>query len=162
MTAGDGIARVYSSTGQLINEDRFKDNKREEFSFEKLNDVFDLTRFKNGIISGTGYQFFHNGELALITFFSPGGQPTGPFVRFSRPGTISEKKWFVDGKEVAEDAYEKEAANRKDLPVYNKDTAKYKDLVEKDAKSFIEEYLKMPRVKIPLQFDGEGNPIPAK
>jgi hypothetical protein len=35
-------------------------------------------------------------------------------------------------------------------------------LVTEDVKVLVKQYLKLPRVKIPLEFDKDGKPVPAE
>jgi len=86
----------------------------------------------------------------------------GPCLRFGQDGSVAEKKWYIRGKIVSEAVYADAAAKDSNLPPYYADPVKYKNLIDAEVQPLIQRYRNMQRVKIPLEFDAQGNPIPAE
>ncbi|QIF05569.1 toxin-antitoxin system YwqK family antitoxin [Roseimicrobium sp. ORNL1] len=162
MSKGTGVVKVYDSTGRLLREDHYKNNERDGLRMERLTEIISLTWSKGGHLLGKGCDFYENGELATIGFFSNNGQPNGPVVTFSRDGTRTRASWHLSGQEVSEAQYAAVALKDPSLPRYYPDLSEYKYRVGEDMREWLEKYRTMPPVKIPLQFNQEGEPALAR
>jgi len=156
---GAGTAKTYDSKGRLIKEDNYQGNKRHGLRMLRLNGLISLTWSKDGHLIDKGYDFHENGELAVIAFFSSIGQPNGPLIEFSKAGVVTKKSWYLENREISESEYAFAASRNSSLPPYYSDAREYKKLVSEDARILLEKYRTMTSVKIPLEFDKEGNPI---
>lgn len=160
MAEGSGTAVVYDSDGRVVKEEHFKDNQRDGFCMEHLRTKVDFTRWQNGRLIGNGYDFHVSGEVAAVAFFSEKGDPVA-LIEFSAAGNVTQKFWYVEGREVSESDYAAAAAKDPSLPRYYADANEYKKLAEKEARRLFEQYRSKPRVKIPLQWDEKGDLVPA-
>jgi antitoxin component YwqK of YwqJK toxin-antitoxin module len=162
MSGGTGTILVYSSTGKLVKEDHYKSNEREGLRMERIGDMISFTWWKDGHITAKGCDYFESGAPAAIGVFSEDGVPNGPFIEFTQKGDVRRASWYLRGREVDAPAYQKAQSTNPSLPPYFPNTKRYKETAAQEAGALVEKYRRMPRVKIPLQFDREGRPLPAK
>jgi antitoxin component YwqK of YwqJK toxin-antitoxin module len=163
LTNGNGVARIFEDTGKLQREETFKNNQNngirvQYYTTEKL---YSLVWFTGDKKVGYGYSFYTEGNLRSMEHFNDRGELHGPYICYTSRGDTIEKMWFVKDQEVTEAQYAAAAAKDPALPPYYEDTTKYREFVTPEVKALLEKYRTMPRVKIPLEFDAQGNPIPA-
>lgn len=160
MKQGNGSVRIYNSDGRLIKDYTYKDNNRNGLAMEVSGEnVWSLNWYKNGKLNGEGLDFYADGQLNLMTWLLD-SKVNGPMIKFSHLGALVKSNWYLQGKEVSEDDYIKAARSDSTLPPHHADAVKYKDLENENVPGLKKKYLEMPRVKIPLEFDDKGSPIP--
>jgi hypothetical protein len=154
---GVGTVRVYNSDGVLALEESF-DRK----SWLKYNSgYFQWSR------DGARYDFLPDGSLERLSFLMEpvrgygGGIPHGPLILWNADGAVREKKWYLKGREVSEEAYAEAARADADVPAYHADAGQYKAAVPAEVKALELKYRTLPKVRIPLTFDAQGLPLPA-
>jgi len=151
MSKGTGVVMVYDEHGRLVKEHHYKGNLRDGLRMERVGEKISLTWSKEGLLIGVGYDFYENGELATLAFFSSKGEPNGPLVDFSSKGTLTKMLWYLDGRKVQEAEYAAAALADPGLPTYRADGNQYKQMVRENVRVLVEKYRTLPRVKIPLQ-----------
>ena len=117
---------------------------------------------RNGHYMGRNFRFSAAGDLIEIEFFSEEGVQHGPEIFFKSDGSARPFEWHVNGKKVNAAEYAAATATDPTLPPYYADTKKYNEFLDAEVKARLEKYRKMPRVKIPLEFDQAGNLVPAQ
>jgi len=176
ITDGNGIERIYNSNGQLQREAVFKDNDENgpNYAFYPQTQRV-LSQMENGTFVGSIFVF--TGE-SLLEFKNRDsrGRPHGPQIQFdlrspaqrANPGlgggfslAGGEYRWMVKGFDTGEAEYLKAMETDKTLLPYYKDVERYKEYVTPEIKAMLRKYMDMPRVKIPLEFDAKGEPLPA-
>jgi antitoxin component YwqK of YwqJK toxin-antitoxin module len=159
---GTGIRRIYNETGELVRDQVIEDDSPNGLSMEYFasNGIRSLVWMKNGDVVGMAFSFYSTGAVMEIYCYSNKGDPDGPALEFSPAGSVSMKSWYIHGRKVAETAYAAAAAHDPSLPAYHADASEYKQLVSAQVSALLEKYRTMPRVKIPLEFDQNGNPVP--
>ena len=160
---GSGTVKVYDSTGFLIKEETFVNNVKNGWAMEwaPISQVWDIYCYVNGKIHGLGCEFGAGGVLLEMIWLQDGAW-SGPNLKFSNGGEIVKKSWHRRGAELSEEDYAKAVQTDSSLPPYHANAALYKkEFLDEHMNQMIQKYVNMPRVKIPLEFDSEGNPIPA-
>jgi antitoxin component YwqK of YwqJK toxin-antitoxin module len=159
---GTGVVSVYNSSGQLAKNRHYDHNAEDGPQMERSEQgEIVLYGMKKGKTIGPVFGFFANGSYCYISFFSENGLRVGPYIRFKQDGSVQTISWCVDGLEVKESDYAAAAARDPKLPPYYSDITQYKQLAGPDVHALFEKYQKVPKVKIPLEFDPAGNPVPA-
>ncbi|MCX6864898.1 MAG: hypothetical protein NTV46_01525 [Verrucomicrobia bacterium] len=151
MLKGTGVVTVYDEQGRLVREDHYKDNLRDGLRMERVGKKISLTWSKEDHLIGVGYDFYDNGELATILFFSNRGEPNGPMMEFSSKGALTKMSWYLNGREVQEAEYAAAVVADSSLPTYHADGNQYKQMVGENVRVLLEKYRTMQRVQIPLR-----------
>lgn len=160
---GSGTERRYSPDGILIAEIEYK-NGREDgtwMTYDMHDGHRSVLSKRKGRSVGLTFVFYKDGSSAKITCESDDGELHGPTLEFSPDGLVQESTWYVRDKKVDEIIYAVAAEKDLTLPPYQKDATEYKKLLNGPYKAAYDRYVTMPRVKIPLEFDEHGNPVPA-
>lgn len=159
LTQGTGTLRIYSSTGELIQEESFKDNRYNGLAMKCYESRKDrsFVWYRDSKLIGNGYSFFADGLLQTLSSFSDAGEMHGPYVRFDHEGKVLEKLWFIHGEQVSEEGYTKAAAITPSLPAHIEEVAFYRENVPPDIKKLFNRYSTLPKVKIPLEVNQDGN-----
>jgi len=158
MKMGDGVMGVYHSNGSLFKERRFLKNHEDgpAFEFYDNGQATSLIWCKNGEYEGTSVAFEKNGDLRCLGFFKQ-GKLHGPSVYFEPNISPKQTTFYVNGVEVDENHYLEEAKKDSTLPSVYKDLTEYKKMLTPDIQQIVEKYKNLPRVKIPLELDVNGN-----
>jgi hypothetical protein len=169
---GNGVKTCYDGDGRL--------RERSEIQGSSPNGrvmlLFDTSLISFGWKAhGTAikpqFRFYSTGQLGQICFWNEEGKLHGPSVRFAADGSTENIWWFIRDQEVKEAEYKRISMSTKregrdfsplTLPHHHSDPQKYKTFVTEDVKVLLNQYLKLPRVKIPLEFDKDGKPVPAE
>lgn len=176
MADGNGIVRMYNANGQLEKEEVHKDNYANgpRYSFYPRTTRV-LSQMSHDEFVGPLF-FFTGSKLLKILFRDLKGRPHGPQIMYDLRSPKQkenpdlgggfayaggENKWVIYDLEASEEDYAKFAATDKTLPPYYKDLERYKEYVTPEVTALLKKYIEMPRVKIPLEFDAKGEPIPA-
>jgi antitoxin component YwqK of YwqJK toxin-antitoxin module len=159
---GNGIKRIYNESGELVREQVIEHNRPNGLSMEYYadNGQRSIVWMKNGDVVRIGFGFYDTGSVMEMYCYSNNGDPDGPALEFSPVGSVNMKSWYINGKEVTETAYAAAAAHDPSLPAYHADVREYKQLISAEVSALLEKYRTMPRVKIPLEFDKNENPVP--
>lgn len=167
ITNGEGHVLIYDSQGRVVHDEQISsDPNLRALSMKRY--MFDEISFqwlKKRQPDGLSFSFY--GDDSMKTFASWVYLPNrdvishGPFIKFDKKGAVTMKLWAIMGRDVDEKAYAEAAAKDPTLPPYFADANQYKTLVTPDAKALLKHYREMPPVKIPLEFDGNGEPVPA-
>lgn len=155
---GLGTKKIYDGSGLLVIEQELKDSLPNGLTMEvsKISKIRTVVWMKNGNSTGIGYSFYSDDSPYLIAWAQ------GPLIYFAKDGAVSQKVWQIKGREVSETEYATAASSDPSLPPYYADGNQYKRMVGEDVRALLEKYRTMPRVKIPLQFDQNGNPVLAQ
>lgn len=166
MSKGTGVVMVYNVAGQLVREEHFNDNFPEGLQMELYDGVVTYSWIKNRVRQGTIFGFFvSTGRIATMGFVSSEGLEVGPRIAFTDQGVFQTVSWHLgrmDGKLVTAEEYAAAQAANPLLPPYYADINDYKKFIKKEVQHLIENYRKMPPVKIPLEFANDGKPVLAK
>lgn len=169
---GKGVKTRYDGNGRLCERTEIQGsspNGRIMLLFD--SSLISFGWRTNGSPVKSEFSFFSTGEVARILFWNKDGRRHGPCLDLAANGTIVRIRWFLDSREVKEAEYKDismsvETAGHNSasltLPPYHSDPQKYMTLVTEDVKVLVKQYLKLPRVKIPLEFDKDGKPVPAE
>jgi len=157
MVNGTGVKRVYNDSGELILDENYHKGmlEGETMSVTGPENVIDISSFKEGASSGISVGFYKDGTIRSISW---GGRP---LIEFSKSGAAFDKVWQINGQRMSEKEYAQKAGGSPNLPRYFSDPNQYKQLVPQSILDALNKYRAMPRVKIPLEFDKDGKPVPA-
>ncbi|MBI5684418.1 MAG: hypothetical protein HZC54_05015 [Verrucomicrobia bacterium] len=165
---GNGRRSIYNNEGVLIEESEIRNSKPNGLRMEigRFEKGRSLKWFKDGKLVGKAFAFYPSNEIKNIRSTLTEEYAAiytcslhGPCIEFSENGLVTKKSWYIHDQEVSESNYAKAARDDRSLPPYYADAAHYKNLVDDKVKALLERYSKMPRVRIPLEFDDQGNPL---
>lgn len=161
---GKGTKKIYDSNGRLAEHCEIVNGEPSGRSLILLRGaVLAIGWRDHGLANKVECRFFLTGELESICFWAEGGRLNGPVAIFNAGGSTKEIEWRVGGRNVTEKEYSDIVTKASiDFPPYYSNAQKYKALVDAETKMLVDQYRKMPRVKIPLEFDKDGNPVIAK
>jgi len=164
---GDGTKQIYNSSGELICENHLVKGNLSGWctGYNKMFESRYLGFFVNNNPIGIALSFDRDWHVTMVSWHSkdlPASMIHGPQIHFKPDGTLAYAKWYLNGKKVTEAEYAKEAAKDSSLPPYYVDTTKYREINDSEARTMMLHYKNLPRVKIPLEFDANGNPLPAE
>lgn len=166
ITKGVGIIKIYNSQGLLVKEVHLViDEKQRALDMQVYSlGQRSLTWKKGPFPDGPSYSFYSDDSMWGIAFYLslPGAADHifhGPYIRFDERGNVTKKEWDIRGRRVSEKEYAKVAATNKSLPPYFADANKYKTFTTPETKALLKKYREMRPVKIPLEFDGKGEPL---
>lgn len=159
MNMGNGIERIYDEQGILRSEERLTGEKQDGLSFKRREDSLAFGWPKNGASNGIYYIFYLDGTIHTIGWTIHGFPACS--IRFDRDGSLLSKSYYINGNKVGDADYARAAASDSTLPPYYPDVGRYKELVGNDTKAIFDRYSSMPRVRMPLQLDEQGLPLPA-
>ena len=162
MVNGNGTEKIYDSQGTLTTERVMENSVSNGPVMHLTSGDRVLGQTRDGKFVGKNFRFYATGNLANIAWYSNEGIQYGPDISFYKDGRIIPHEWHANGKKVSEIEYKAAVSTDPTLPPYYADTKKYKEFVDEEVKARLEKYQKMPKVKIPLEFDQAGNPIPAR
>lgn len=157
MVGGAGVRTTYYDNGHLQAQESLKNNERDGLTV-MLHDngqVGFICRFSKDYSTGMAASFYDDGALNYVAWRG------GPSIDFAHERGPEVKKWHFQGKEVDEKIYATAAAKDPALPPYYTDSAEYAKLVETEFGTLLKQYNNIPPVKIPLEFDEQGQPLPA-
>ena len=171
---GDGVLKIYNSKGQLLKEEHYKNNHVDGFKYE----FYPPSEYVFGRLEQDNYQgptvHYLGKRIVSMRFFGPDGRIHGPSVEFDLRNEEEKKdpdlgnglayagearRWYVDSRKVSEAEYAQAAATDKTLPPYFADIEQYKQFVTPEVFTLAEKYRTAPRIKIPLEFDANGEPV---
>jgi len=164
---GDGTKRIYNSLGEMIREEHLVKGKLDGWctAYSEIHGARWVAFFVNGKASGITLDFDRDWHTLKISWH-PNNIPEtnlhGPQISFLPDGTVANAKWYLNGKKVSEVEYASAAAKDTSLPPYYIDKTKYREINDSEARTVVQHYKNLPRVKIPLEFDAQGNPVPAE
>jgi antitoxin component YwqK of YwqJK toxin-antitoxin module len=155
MRGGRGTCKLYDSQGTLVLEQEFFNSMRNGLTMEisPISKRRSITWTKDGETVGQGCNFYPDGGLQLIAWGK------GPLIYFKEDGSLDNTVWRIDGQKVTEAQYAA-AAGDPALPPYFPDATLYKQQVAPEIRELLKKYQETPRVKIPLEFDAQGQPVP--
>jgi len=168
MIKGTGVVKIYGSNGVLIREKEYKQGKDEGLSMvlDPKDGIRSLVWYKDNMEVGKAYSFYPDDKLRGVTCCSPVSNPTlaesmidGPSVDFNPDGSLSKVEWYIHRQKVSVSEYAEAAKKDPSLPPYYEDATQYTNLVTDEVKNLLKKYRNMPRVKIPLEFGKNGEPV---
>ncbi len=152
MTRGSGIKKVYYSDGRLKVECRFENNLEEGMSVERFgNGRIEFISYSKGELSGEGHVFNKEGKLVVYSCFNKMGKPHGSFIELDEQEKIISFKRYLNGLEVSEETYQKEAPKDKTIRDIDRTNFTLDVIKDIDTMKLYSNYNGMPPVKIPLE-----------
>jgi antitoxin component YwqK of YwqJK toxin-antitoxin module len=157
---GNGVQKEYYVNGSLFKERHFRENKEDgpAFEFYDNGQAKSLMWYKNGRYEGCSFAFEKNGDLRCLGFFRK-GELDGPFVYFNPEISPKQSTLYLNGIEVDENKYVEARKKDSSLPGLVRDLNDFKKELTPEILQLVQNYKKLPRVKIPLRFDKDGHPI---
>ena len=165
LTMGEGHVLIYNSQGRVVHDEQisFDPNVRALSMKRYTFDEIALRWLRKRKPDGLSFSFYGDDSLEHIAswVYLPNRDVIshGPFIKFDEKGAVTMKLWAIMGDDVDEKAYAAAAAEDPTLPPYFADANQYKTMVTPEAKALLKHYREMPPVKIPLEFDANGQPL---
>ena len=162
MVHGTGRKRLYDDAGRLMIDEPMEQSRKNGLCMERsrIEGTISLFQIKKGALVGKAFSFYPTSRLMSMVCLSDKGALHGPHLTFSESGEVTQKKWYHADKEYSESDYALLTARDKTLPPWFEDATIYQNLVDAKVKNALESYRHLPLVKIPLELDPAGNPVP--
>ncbi len=162
MVHGTGRKRLYNDAGLLMIDEPMEQSRKNGLCMERsrIEGTLSLFQIKKGALVGKAFSFYPTSQLMSLVCHSEKGALHGPYITFSEFGEVTHKKWYHADKEYSESDYALLTAKDKTLPPCFEDATIYQSLVDAKVKDALESYRHLPLVKIPLELDPAGNPVP--
>lgn len=159
---GTGVERIYNSSGLLLSEQPYVKNKPEGLHLFRSEDgklvhVFHQTY---GDLDGWCASYYLSGNLARLQFMQT--NLCGPSIEWNEKGQVTNSTWYRFGDPVGYADYVRYTTTRRDLPPPLEDLNAYKTLLPPEYQQRAQEFIRRPNVKIPLEFNAAGEPVPRK
>ena len=157
MVRGTGEKMIYNDVGELILDEQYVKNMPDGTEMSVSTDGKIISLFSNGdsALYKIGCSFYRDGKICEIMWNG------GPLIEYNEAGVAFDKIWQINGQRMSEKEYAQKAGGSPNLPHYFSDPNQYKQLVPQSILDALNKYRAMPRVKIPLEFDKDGKPVPA-
>jgi antitoxin component YwqK of YwqJK toxin-antitoxin module len=159
MKNGFGKKLIFDEAGIIKLLDPYSSNLRTGLHIEQNFKLWSLsfTRYKDGKITGIAYGFRDLKTLSGITYFSDQGVPHGVSVDYRPDGSLQEISFYVHGEKVDKEQFINARKEDHSLPPVFEDTKDYKKHLNAEIVRLADDYKKLEKVKIPLEFNEDGS-----
>lgn len=161
MHDGSGVRLLFQDNGVIGLVDSYVDNLREGWYIELYKNGFlEVVNkaTKGEFVSKSSAAFHDTGNLYLIGITSDKGAiNNGILVYFEKDGKYRESFFYLNGSKVAKDQYLKASQDNKKIPLLLENPQDYKKHLNEEIVRLIDEYEKLEKVKIPLEFNEDGS-----